>query len=774
MDSNDKRIMQMFKTSGWTSLKRLQILLSTPEPTAGAIAEQLFASALRLVDLDTVEMMLRAGMSPNNPIETVRYGALTPLQFSASIAWEEDTGLMDLLLSHEVDVNLSYNGNSALHYAIRSDCEQAMRTLLSHGAIVSPSCLRDAAMYDMSSIEIFRDFVDACEDVNARTGWQDISALAQAVESRNVAMIDILLAKGADVNSLVAIEFDDDWGTTTVLGLGVTSKKLEIIEPLLRACVNVNPDVDGLPLVSPLALAVEVGCFKITQLLLEAKLDVAAADGGGKVTLLERAVKKTNVDLCRLLIAHGAKVDRPWNHEEQSSSALLVALEMSSLEIVNLLITCGARLNDVYSRAPGTVLGAAIEKGDRALLHMLQSAGASVFPPKLRRIGNMETAIYLQQSGILQGILQICGRSILTAAILAKDHELVQYLLDINININFLATTTDVECSNSEQTPLGAAIQTRNFFVAEAILQRDARVTDSDLSHAVAATISDDNRTQFLARLLTGFLGKTPTAVGNTILLGRCDLLQLILEAGVDPTGAPQMFEEVWDLDGFCLDTPESALEIAAEQGDRSMLQILLQSAPWDPRSTGRALTIAVFLGQNDLAEDRLNFRPDVNQEITVFYPDDEDEYGDMVEARKEVFTPLQAAVKMQQVAVARKLAEHADINYLGEGAHRRTALQHAVDNGNMELVNMLLAHGADVNGAPATDGGATALQIAAIRGYLGIARRLIDLEADVNAAPAIFNGRTALEAAAEHGRIDMLQMLLNGGASITGDGEQQ
>ncbi|KAK9613511.1 hypothetical protein V6000_005057 [Aspergillus fumigatus] len=40
MNSNHKS-MQMFKTSGWTSPQRLQILLPTPEPTAGAIPEQL-------------------------------------------------------------------------------------------------------------------------------------------------------------------------------------------------------------------------------------------------------------------------------------------------------------------------------------------------------------------------------------------------------------------------------------------------------------------------------------------------------------------------------------------------------------------------------------------------------------------------------------------------------------------------------------------------------------------------------------------------------------
>ncbi|GAA85520.1 hypothetical protein AKAW_03634 [Aspergillus luchuensis IFO 4308] len=109
-----------------------------------------------------------------------------------------------------------------------------------------------------------------------------------------------------------------------------------------------------------------------------------------------------------------------------------------------------------------------------------------------------------------------------------------------------------------------------------------------------------------------------------------------------------------------------------------------------------------------------------------------------------------------------------------GKGEGRRTALQHAMNNGNIDLIN-LLDHGANVNSAPSEYGGATALQIAAIQGYLGIARKLIDLDADVNAAPARLNGRTALEGAAEHGRIDMLRLLLDEGASLVGNyGERQ
>lgn len=86
----------------------------------------------------------------------------------------------------------------------------------------------------------------------------------------------------------------------------------------------------------------------------------------------------------------------------------------------------------------------------------------------------------------------------------------------------------------------------------------------------------------------------------------------------------------------------------------------------------------------------------------------------------------------------------------------------------------MLIEHGADVNFSAAQEVGATAFQFTAITGFLGIAYLLIVNGADVNAPPTKTDGRIALEGATEHGRIDMVQMLLNAGVKIYGDGEEQ
>lgn len=97
-----------------------------------------------------------------------------------------------------------------------------------------------------------------------------------------------------------------------------------------------------------------------------------------------------------------------------------------------------------------------------------------------------------------------------------------------------------------------------------------------------------------------------------------------------------------------------------------------------------------------------------------------------------------------------------------------KTALQHAVNTGNMELVTLLVNSGADVNAPAAMDSGATALQIAAIQGSLPMMQYLVSQGADSHAVGAAIHGRTALQGAAEHGRKDIVELLLAYSQSTT------
>ncbi|KAJ5373219.1 hypothetical protein N7517_005225 [Penicillium concentricum] len=773
--SDDERVMQILSDYGWKDLKHIQILLSSHEPTAEAIAEKVFASALRLHDVNTVKMMLEAHMNPNNPlIETISHGILTPLQFSAGSHHERSEELIDILISHGANVNDSGNDYPPLHYAINEHNNRIIRALMFHDAIVTPDCLCTAT--HLMDIEVFTDLANSCSDVNAHgTRWGELSALAQAVKHGNVPIIEILLAKGANMNVLVIVDFEEDIAMTTILGLAssVVSQSVDIIRALLQGCHEVNPDFDDLLYVSPVVLAVEMGSVEITRALLQAGVNIKQADEQGEMTLLERATKTytswgalalCNVSLCKVLVEYGAQVDRPVSAQKHKSSALFLALKQQpvSPEIVKLLINAGARLNDEYTKSPYTVLGAAIQKGDQVLIGSLLGAGATVVGTKLDGIGSLGTAIYLQGNGVLQYILKISGPKILAAALLAENYHLARYLLEHNADHENQIENEDPTLV--DQTPLEAAIAMRDFVFAETLLERGAKVTDGVLSHAVYTDAV------FLEHILPRFRGSAPYAVGNALIgsLPSLQLLQLLQEAGVDPTGVTEDFGE-FEAEEFYLPPPESVLELAVWVEKREDLQFLLQWIPWSPMLTGRALTIAILLDQNELAEDILRFNPDLTEEITISYLL---EHPLQDEEVLETYSPLEAAVHRQMIPIARALMGKVNVNYLGCEARRRTALQYAVENGNMELINLLISeHGARIDGPVATNGGATALQIACSKGYIGIARRLLDLGADVNEAPAKYDGRTALQGAAEHGRIDMLQILLEEGAVIVGEG---
>ncbi|KAJ6124029.1 hypothetical protein N7471_011346 [Penicillium samsonianum] len=775
MRSNDERVMQTLSDYGWKELRHIQILLSTREPTAEAIAEKVFASALRLHDVDAVKMMLEAHMDLNNPlVESISHGVLTPLQFIAGSYYERSEELVNLLISHGADVNHSGNEYPPLFYAIYEHENKIIRALMLHGAIVTPYCLSAATR--LEDIEVFTDIANSCSDVNARgTGMEDGSALAQAVRHRNIPVIEVLLAKGAHINDLVDVYFEGGTARTTILGLAAAySGSTDIIRALLRGSYEMNPDFDGLPYVSPVVLAVQRASADITRVLLQAGADIKLADEQGEMTLLERASQwlPAALDLCKVLIEYGAQVDRPVSPQKHGSSALLLALQRNSRELVKLLIGTGARLNDEYTEPPYTALGAAIKRGDDVLINFLLAAGATFLGTKLEAIGNLGTAMYLQKNGVLQGILRVSGPGILAAALSAKKADLAHYLLEYDADHEDRIGNEDP--APSKQTPLEAAIQARDFIFAGLLLERGAKVTDM----AVAYAIYVGKDPVLLKHLLARFRGSATITVGTAFSRNASlKLLQLLREAGVDPTGVPQNYRDHWRYNHFHLPQPESVLEIAVRARSREGLRFLLQWTPWSPRLSGRALTVAILLHLNELAEDILLFDPDLTQEVTIEYTVFNKGFGfEEVETTEQAtYRPLEAAVKRQMIPIARKLMEKVDVNYLGRGPRCRTALQHAVENGNMELINLLISeHGAKIDSPPATDGGATALQIASIKGYIGIARRLLDLGADVNEAPAKYNGRTALQGAAEHGRIDMLQMLLDEGALIVGEGEPQ
>ncbi|GLA21778.1 hypothetical protein AnigIFM62618_001334 [Aspergillus niger] len=760
-------ILGLLKDSGWDDLDHLRILLSTREPTAESIAEKVFESALRTSDFKIVEDMLRCGMSPDGLIEAFTEDVedicfLTPLQFAAE---QGSLPLINLLTKYGADVEHGFADEldkTALYFAISSENWAAIRALLLRGAKVTRNCVRTAmGLYDLSPQEfsLVEDIVDIYLEEHLEAGCNDPDLLVPAVMARNKWLIELFLHRGAKLNGFITSRYYmgcKDW-KYCLLGLAVTTGDVGIVRLLTGPtfCANIYPFSP--PYVFPLTLAAKIGHTEIVQVLLDSGADVRAADEG-ETTLLEHAARGSNFTLCQMLIKHGAKTDREPCNMQYSPSALMTAIQNDETDIADLIINSDARMNDLFEAAPGSVLAAALEVGNVAMINMLMNAGAEYVGVRMRRIGNLQTAILMYEKGVLRDVLFSSGPQILASAILAGHEDLAYFLLQNDAHKDHKAWHTVT--TPDQRTPLEAAAEMRNMRFIQALLERGVEVTDYALTYVLQKQIG------LLPVLLRNFSGRAPTAVAAALLNPSMATLELLRQANVDFIGAPQPLAIGWRSKTWrscSADDVKSVLEIAAGWKVKSShFTYLLDWAAaagisWHPTLVSCALTRAILSGNHDQLAELMQLDFDLNCDI--WRAENQCDYS-----------PLQAAVQAQLVWVVREmLMKGADVNYLGGGPFRRTPLQLAVEKGNMEVFNLLLHHGADVNGPAAAKGGATALQIAAMHGFIGIAQRLLDLGADLNGKPALYDGRTALMGAAEHGRIDMLHLLLDRGALIVG-----
>jgi ankyrin repeat protein len=741
--AQDNRLLKMVRSLRWHSVSHLKALLASKEPTAEAITEKLFASAIRLVDTRIVNAFLKAGMDTNRAFDTAE-DMITPLAWAANVDNDKGLELCELLISFGACVNLAHRGETALLHAIRKNNTGVIGVLRRHGAVIDLECLAAAA--SVVDIELFDDLLKSC---NRPSGLY-----YEEIKKRSVVK-----------------------GQTTLLGAAAKSGRMQVIERVLQNCPDlVCPKAQAhlSSYLSPLLIAVELSRTNILQPLIDAGVTVETVNGC-PWTLIERALAHYNLEACRILIENGARIYRPLSYRELQTLVNALSACHPPTRIIDQMIML-AKSKDHFPEWSASMLAVAIEEANHALIGQLLAAGVNIGKAKVSEIKDVATASYLDKAGVLGSVLETSGATILLTALGHGSLQLAWWL------INRVAHILDSKLY-SRRTPLSIAARKGDLSMVEELMRRGSRVSDRELVEAVHHVQNEGGNIDVLRRLLVDFQGCAPSAVALAGFGQRLDLLQLLLSKGADPAGVPMHpWEAGWtrphDGDDRLITpvhNPHSALEIVAAGGDASALEAVTQSSlcHWSPELVGRALALAINSHGDGLVERLLQLGPNMNEEITV------DEGAALscwlecmpYDEELEIYTALEAAVKKQNVPVVRRLLEFGDINinHHARGARGRTALQHAVETGNWELISILLSRGADVNGRPAEDAGATALQLAAIKGYLPLAGELIRRGADVNAPRAPWKGRTALEGAAEHGRIDMVHLLLEHGALIQG-----
>ena len=223
--------------------------------------------------------------------------------------------------------------DSSLHLAVRTGQYRATEIVLDHGAAI--------------------DNMD----------WWS-TALHQAIELSHLDLINLLLARGADVDAR------DGLGETPLLLAGRNSRE-DCIIALLNHGADIH--VKGSDGVMVLHSACDRGLLNIVNILLAHNVNADERDERGRTPLF-LAVNNSHTGCIHALLDHGANLDIRNNF---GRTGLHKAASNGNLNTVNILLARGAEI-EVRNRSGQTPLLMAAERGHNDCILALIGSGADV------------------------------------------------------------------------------------------------------------------------------------------------------------------------------------------------------------------------------------------------------------------------------------------------------------------------------------------------------------------------------------------------------------
>lgn len=544
------------------------------------------AEAIRWGDVEIMDLLKFKGASSQTE-EKERFGAAL---LAASKVGQ--ITIVQRLLNRGHDLK-GEDLAEALAVAIWAEQEVIVVMLLDAGAEVNGNCdyggNNDSALLKalrMKNETLVRSILEA--DVSFTD--EDDSPLVKAAEWGNQAVVEELIATGADVNGRGRSGGDN----LTALTVAVRERDYELMQLLFRAGADVNThdrypgDRFDLTSATTLSTAVEIADVEMVEHL----LSIGAAPDDHQA--LTASIKRKNLGMVQTLIKAGAQVNH--NHLGTGMTALSTAVVSGNVEIVEYLLSIGADPIDQEAldlalprgiamieklvagftgiwrhtrRDYGCVtLQKAILEGDSPLIELLLRAGIDI-----NGLGQRGTLLTCKWSAPSM-------RTSLSVAI-EKDRgpnfTILPWLLEAGGNPNNIVENSKNPKWQPRKTALLAAIDTKSVPKVQLLLDAGAefnRPATRGVKRTPLQEAAEIGSFEIIQHLLNkGAIVNAPPAVrgGGTALQlaaigGYVGIAELLLENGADVDAAAAR------VNG------RSALEGAAEHGRIDMVKLLFNA----------------------------------------------------------------------------------------------------------------------------------------------------------------------------------------------------
>jgi ankyrin repeat protein len=854
----DQLIMGVLRLCGLDNMEVMMHLLSLNEVTAQAITERLFAAAVRTESLEVIEAMLQAGIDTEmtfpGGFDEAAYQEMyvTALEFVAAHYSPKDFLKIARLFSlHNASLGQSGRESSALELAVMRHNEELVRFLVERESRISSELVK-CCLNRAGNFAIARICLDLCDEINESMEFgyyqQGIRRWCSNIDpqghctllgvvamqgntTKATMMVQHLLTRGANVDALQDLPQVGNVGTfdlaqvpfVTALGIAAADGDVPLMTIIIEAGAKVGREGSYIPYcLPPLALALFFDYRDAAELLVDwgasaENIDSFCRPREGAKSLFRQALARKNFWLCRFLLRNGYKVGEKEALANFYSADLRAMIRANDAESIQKLLQNHLLGEDSLCWISYGLV-AAIDRGNCHIISLLLEARAAPDFRLIFSIGNLETAVYLDQIGLLQKLLQTNGQWILTTAIMSEKEMLVEILLqrwaDYSsnsppANTSQLGTLVKLDGGprsfyDSEDvcykdfvrpgrlctTPLEAALCRGNFRLAGTLLVRGAIVKESEINALVWNAIKSDDlsRTiEFLNEVCAiQDLPTAPTAISMAIS-GNKVLLHLLLDSGLGVVGNPYEFSNV---DPFILSKDGSENYFMMTGRDDLMMtgrDDLLMAGWWNwshmeaPRTRcgieSKKSSISI-LEKAVSKSDEYSFRALLR--LGVWTPEELGQalaeslehgrkeytsvlvkYGARLDGRGLQQTYLNLQINRTDVqSVKYLISAGCRLDYIF--GSKMSSLQTAIIHQDIALVKILLAAGDVVKKVPEI------LKFAVERENEVIVEMLIAAGADVNDTKSL--GYTSLHIAVKIKNPNLVQRLLDAGANVNGE----